>query len=52
MKGVSGDGTVFTITFMAKSSGSGTINIVNAGPKNSQNEPIQATTSGTAVNVP
>ncbi len=52
MKGVGGDGTVFTITFMAKSSGSGTINIVNAGPKNSQNAAIQATTSGTAVTVP
>jgi len=52
MKGVGGDGIVFSITFMAKSSGSGTINIVNAGPKNSQNAPIQATTSGAAVTVP
>ncbi len=49
--GVTGDGTVFRLTFMAKGKGSGVIAITNPGARNSQNQPIQAMGSQASVTV-
>ena len=49
--GVSGDGTVYRLTFMAKNKGSGVIAITIPGARNSQNQPIQAMGSQAAVTV-
>jgi general secretion pathway protein D len=49
--GVSGDGTVFRLTFMAKAKGSGVIAITIPGARNSQNQPIQAMGSQASVTV-
>jgi general secretion pathway protein D len=51
MAGVSGDGTVFRLTFMAKNKGSGVIAITIPGARNSQNQPLQAMGSQAAVTV-
>ncbi len=49
--GVSGDGTVFNLVFIAKSKGSGVVSITVPGARNSQNQPIQALGSQAAVTV-
>ena len=49
--GVSGDGTVFNLTFIAKAKGSGTVSISTPGVRNSQNQPIQVQGSQTSVTV-
>lgn len=49
--GVSGDGTVFNLTFMAKAKGSGAVSIAVAGARNSQNQPLAAVGSQASVNV-
>jgi general secretion pathway protein D len=49
--GVSGDGTVFRLTFMAKNKGSGVIAITVPGARNSQNQPLQAMGSQASVTV-
>jgi general secretion pathway protein D len=38
--GVSGDGTVFNLTFMAKAKGSGAVSIAVSGARNSQNQQL------------
>jgi general secretion pathway protein D len=49
--GVSGDGTVFNLTFLAKAKGSGTVSISTPGVRNSQNQPVQVQGSQTSVTV-
>jgi len=49
--GVSGEGTVFSLVFMAKAKGSGVVSITIPGARNSQNQPIQAQGSQAAVTV-
>lgn len=49
--GVSGNGTVFTLVFMAKQKGTGVIAITTPGARNSQNQSLQVTGSQTAVSV-
>lgn len=49
--GVSGEGTVFSLVFMAKAKGSGVVSITVPGARNSQNQPIQAQGSQAAVTV-
>src|SRR5258708_26461465 len=49
--GVSGDGTVFNLVFIAKAKGSGVVSITVPGARNSQNQPIQALGSQAAVTV-
>jgi general secretion pathway protein D len=49
--GVSGDGTVFSLTFMAKGKGSGVVSIAVAGARNSQNQPLTVTGSQATVTV-
>jgi general secretion pathway protein D len=49
--GVSGDGTVFNLVFIAKSKGSGVVSITVPGARNSQNQPIRALGSQAAVTV-
>jgi general secretion pathway protein D len=49
--GVSGDGTVFRLNFMAKAKGSGVIAITVPGARNSQNQPLQAMGSQASVTV-
>lgn len=49
--GVSGQGTVFTITFMAKDKGSTVLSITRPGARNSQQQPIQVLGSQMTVNV-
>ena len=51
MPGISGDGTVFTITFMAKAKGNGTVAISIPGARNSQNQPLEVLGSQSVVNV-
>jgi general secretion pathway protein D len=49
--GVSGDGTVFNLTFMAKAKGTGTIAISVPGARNSKNQPQDVLGSQTTVTV-
>jgi general secretion pathway protein D len=50
-QGVSGDGTVFNLTFTAKSKGTGTISIAVPGARNSQNQPLEVLGSQSTVTV-
>jgi general secretion pathway protein D len=49
--GVSGDGTVFNLTFTAKAKGTGTVSIAVPGARNSQNQPQDVLGSQTTVTV-
>jgi general secretion pathway protein D len=49
--GVSGEGQVFTITFMAKGAGTSTLNIARDGLRDSSMQPIQATGAQATVTV-
>jgi len=49
--GVSGDGAVFSLTFVAKSKGTGTISITIPGARNSQNQPLETLGSQASVTV-
>ena len=49
--GVSGQGTVFTITFTAKDKGPTVLSIARPGARNSQQQPIQVLASQMTVNV-
>ncbi len=49
--GVSGDGDVFTITFLAKAAGSSTLSITRDGLRDAAMQPIQASGSKAAINV-
>jgi general secretion pathway protein D len=49
--GISGDGAVFNLTFVAKAKGSGVVSIAVAGARNSQNQPLLVTGSQAAVTV-
>lgn len=49
--GVSGDGTVFSLTFTAKAKGNGVIAITVPGARNSQNQPLDVTGSQAAITV-
>jgi general secretion pathway protein D len=49
--GVSGDGTVFNLTFKAKAKGAGVVSISVAGARNSQNQPLVVMGSQAAVTV-
>jgi general secretion pathway protein D len=51
MQGVSGDGTVFNLTFTAKAKGTGTVTIAVPGARNSQNQPQDALGSQTTITV-
>lgn len=49
--GVTGDGTVFTLTFVAKAKGNGAISIAMPGARNSQGQSIEVSGSQAAVKV-
>jgi len=49
--GVSGDGTVFSLLFMAKAKGTGAVSISMPGARNSQNQLVEVLGSQAAVNV-
>jgi general secretion pathway protein D len=49
--GVSGDGTVFNLMFMAKAKGTGAFSIGASGARNSQNQPLAVQGSQAAVTV-
>jgi len=49
--GISGDGTVFNLVFMAKAKGSGVVAITIPGARDSQNQPIKVMGSQAAVTV-
>jgi general secretion pathway protein D len=49
--GISGDGTVFNLTFLAKAKGSGIVSITAPGARNSQNQQLQLQGSQTSVTV-
>jgi general secretion pathway protein D len=51
VQGVSGDGTVFNLTFTAKAKGTGTVSIAVPGARNSQNQPQDVLGSQTTVTV-
>jgi general secretion pathway protein D len=50
-QGISGDGTVFNLTFTAKAKGSGVISIAVPGARNSKNQPMSVLGSQTTVAV-
>ncbi|MGZ4874322.1 MAG: cohesin domain-containing protein [Candidatus Angelobacter sp.] len=50
-QGISGDGTVFNLTFTAKSKGTGAISIAVPGARNSKNQPMDVLGSQTTVTV-
>jgi general secretion pathway protein D len=50
-QGVTGDGTVFNLTFTAKSKGTGTISIAVPGARNSKNQPLDVLGSQAVVTV-
>lgn len=50
-QGISGDGTVFNLTFTAKSKGTGVISISVPGARNSKNQPMDVLGSQTTVTV-
>ena len=49
--GISGDGTVFNLTFTAKAKGTGTVSIAVPGARNSQNQPQDVLGSQTTITV-
>jgi general secretion pathway protein D len=49
--GVNGDGTVFSLVFMAKAKGNGTVTITIPGARNSQNQPLDVQGSQAAITV-
>ncbi len=49
--GVTGDGTVFSLVFMAKAKGNGTVTITIPGARNSQNQPLDVQGSQAAITV-
>lgn len=49
--GVSGQGTIFTLTFMAKAPGTSTLAITRGGARDPANQPIQVTMSQASVTV-
>ncbi len=49
--GISGDGTVFNLTFIAKAKGAGTVSIAVPGARNSQNQQLVVAGSQAAVTV-
>ena len=49
--GVTGDGTVFSLVFMAKNKGNGTVTITIPGARNSQNQPLDVQGSQAAITV-
>jgi general secretion pathway protein D len=49
--GISGDGTVFNLTFTAKAKGTGTVSIAVPGARNSQNQPQDVVGSQTTITV-
>jgi general secretion pathway protein D len=49
--GISGDGTVFNLTFTAKAKGTGIISITVPGARNSQNQPLDVLGSQATVTV-
>jgi general secretion pathway protein D len=49
--GVNGQGTVFTVTFLAKQTGPTVLSITRPGARNSQQQPIQVLGSQMTVNV-
>ena len=49
--GVSGNGTVFTLTFMARSKGTGAISVSVPGARNSKNQPLETEGSQATVKV-
>ncbi len=51
LSGVSGDGTVFSLVFMAKAKGNGAVAISIPGARNSHNQPLEVMGSQTAVTV-
>jgi general secretion pathway protein D len=51
MPGVTGEGTVFSLTFMAKAKGSSTISIASPGARNSQGQVIEVSGSQASVKV-
>ncbi|HET8889038.1 MAG TPA: cohesin domain-containing protein [Candidatus Angelobacter sp.] len=51
VQGVSGDGTVFNLTFTAKAKGTGTVSISVPGARSSQNQPQDVLGSQTTVTV-
>ncbi|HEV8492892.1 MAG TPA: cohesin domain-containing protein [Candidatus Angelobacter sp.] len=50
-QGVSGDGTVFNLTFTAKAKGTGAVSIAVPGARNSQNQPQDVLGSQTTITV-
>ena len=50
-QGITGDGTVFNLTFTAKAKGTGTISIAVPGARNSKNQPVNALGSQSTVTV-
>ncbi|HEY2116235.1 MAG TPA: cohesin domain-containing protein [Candidatus Angelobacter sp.] len=50
-QGISGDGTVFNLTFTAKAKGTGTVSIAVPGARNSQNQPQDVLGSQTTITV-
>jgi general secretion pathway protein D len=50
-QGVSGDGTVFNLTFTAKAKGTGTVSIAVPGARNSQNQPQDVLGSQATITV-
>jgi general secretion pathway protein D len=50
-QGISGDGTVFNLTFTAKAKGTGAISIAAPGARNSKNQPMDVLGSQTTVTV-
>jgi general secretion pathway protein D len=51
VQGVSGDGTVFNLTFTAKAKGTGTVTIAVPGARNTQNQPQDVLGSQTTITV-
>ncbi len=49
--GVTGEGTVFSLVFMAKTKGTGNVSITVPGARNSQNQPLEVLGSQAAVTV-
>jgi len=50
-QGITGDGTVFNLTFTAKAKGTGVISITVPGARNSKNQPVNALGSQSTVTV-
>jgi general secretion pathway protein D len=50
-QGISGDGTVFNLTFTAKAKGSGVISIAVPGARNSKNQPMSVLGSQSTITV-